>query len=115
MCDRRRFRIIKYTSGTVSWRQIGFIGDTTDNLQLWVVLRADFAIDRADMRSTSGVFLALCGPHSFFPLVAQSKKQTAVSHITVEAEIVAADHALRTSGLPALPPWGADAKSSLAA
>ena len=57
------------------------------------------------MKSTTGVFLALYGPHSFFPLAGQSKKQTAVSHSTVEAEIVAADHALRTSGLPALPLW----------
>ena len=44
-------------------------------------------------------------PHSFFPLSAQSKKQTAVSHSTVEAEIVAAEHAIRMSGLPALPLW----------
>ena len=55
--------------------------------------------------STSGVFLALYGPHSFSPLSGQSKKQTAVSHSTVEAEIVAADHAIRLSGLPALPLW----------
>ena len=47
----------------------------------------------------------LYGPHSLFPLSAQSKKHTAVSHSTVEAEIVAADHALRTSGLPTLQLW----------
>ena len=35
----------------------------------------------------------------------QSKKQTAVSHSTPEAEIVAIDHALRTVGLPALQLW----------
>ena len=33
------------------------------------------------------------------------RKQTAVSHRTGEAEIVAADHAVRTSGLPALQLW----------
>ena len=86
-------------------KQIGFIGDKPEHLQLGLFSDADFAGDRADMRSTSGVFLALYGPHSFFPLAGQSKKQTAVSHSTVEAEIVAADHALRTSGLPALPLW----------
>ncbi len=37
-----------------------------------------------------------------FPLSGQGKKQTAVSHSTVEAEIVATDHAMRSSGLPAL-------------
>ena len=66
---------------------------------------ADFAGDRAGVRSTSGVLLALCGPHSFFPLSAQSKKQAAVSHSTVEAEITAAGQALRTSGMPAIPLW----------
>ena len=92
-------------NGSVAWRQIGFIGDTPDELELGLFSDADFAGDRADMRSTSGVFLALYGPHSFFPLSGQSKKQTAVSHSTVEAEIVAADHAVRMSGLPALPLW----------
>ena len=52
------------------------------------------------MRSASGVFLALYGFHSFFPLSGQSKKQTAVSRSTVEADIVTAGHAIRTSGLP---------------
>ena len=40
-----------------------------------------------------------------FPIQAQSKKQTAVSHSTPEAEIVAADLAVRTVGLPALSLW----------
>ncbi len=90
-------------SGTAAWRQIGFIGDTPDEIELGLFSDADLAGGRADMRSTSGVSLALYGPHSFFPLSGQSKKQTAVSHSTVEAELVAADHAIRMSGLPALP------------
>ena len=104
-CDRKLFQIIKHINGTVERRQIGLIGDSPDNLQLGLFSDADFAGDRADMRSTSGVFLALYGDHSFFPLSGQSKKQTAVSHSTVEAEIVAADHAIRSSGLPALQLW----------
>ena len=105
MCDRRRFRIIKYMNGSAQWRQIGFMGDSPDELELGLFSDADFAGDRADMRITSGVFLALYGIHSFFPLSGQCKKQTAVSHNTVEAEIVAADHAIRTGGLPALQLW----------
>ena len=89
----------------MAWRQIGFIGDDPDELELGLFSDADFAGDRETMRSTSGVFLALYGPHSFFPLAAQSRKQTVVSRSTVEAEIVAADHAIRMSGLPALPLW----------
>ena len=35
----------------------------------------------------------------------QSKKQGCVSHSTPEAEIVAADHAMRTAGVPSLDLW----------
>ena len=59
------------------------------------------------MRSTSGVFLCLRGPHSFVPLSAVSIRQSCVSHSTPEAEIVAADHGVRTEALPAIPLWEA--------
>ena len=81
------------------------MGDSPDLLQLGLFSDADFAGHRADVRSTSGVFLALYGDHSFFLLSGQSKKQTAVSHSTREAYIAAADHAIRSSGLPALQQW----------
>ena len=87
VCDRKLFRIIKYGNGATQWRQIGFIG-VPERLAFGLFSDADFAGDRADMRSTSGVFLALYGTHSLFPLSGQSKKQTAVSHGTAEAEIV---------------------------
>ena len=105
LCDRKLLRIIKYINGATQWRQIGFVGDRPEELELGLFSDADFAGDRAWMRSTFGVFLALYGPHTFFPLSAQSKKQTAVSHSTGEAEIIAADHAIRMAGLPALPLW----------
>ena len=67
ICDRKRLHIIKCINGTASWRQIGFVGDTSENLQLGLFPDADSAGDRADMRNTSGVFLAVYGPHSFCP------------------------------------------------
>ncbi len=76
-----------------------------DQLQLGLFSDADFAGDRADMRSTSGELLALYGDHSFVPLSGQIKKHTHVPHSTVEADNVAADHAIRSSGLPALLLW----------
>ena len=66
---------------------------------------ADFAGDTSDYRSTSGVFLAVVGPNSLSPQMGQSKKQTSVSHSTPEAEMVAADLAVRQEGLPALDVW----------
>ena len=52
------------------------------------------------MRSTSGCYAALTGTNTFFPLSAFSRKQTCVSHSTPEAELVAADAAMRQEGLP---------------
>ena len=49
--------------------------------------------------------MALTGPNTFFPLNGVSKKQTCVSHSTPEAEIVAANAAVRLEGLPALQLW----------
>ena len=49
--------------------------------------------------------MALEGEFSFIPLTALSKRQTCVSHSTPEAEIVAADLAVRTEGMPALTLW----------
>ena len=66
---------------------------------------SDFAGCKETTRFTSGVFLALVGPSTFIPLSAVSKRQTAASHSTPEAEIVAADLGIRTEGLPALCLW----------
>jgi hypothetical protein len=54
------------------------------------------------MRSTIGVTLAVEGPNSKMIINAVSKLQTAVSHSTPEAEIEAADYAMRHEGMPAL-------------
>ena len=105
LCDRKLFRLIKYINGTTQWRHNGFVGDDPEDVTLGLFSDADFAGDKAGQRSTSGVFLALYGAYTFYPLSTQSKKPTAVSRSTVEAEIIAADHAIRMAGLPALPLW----------
>ena len=50
---------------------------------------ADFAGDTKDARSTSGGYLVLVGPNTFFPLTWLSKRQTSVSRSTTESEVVA--------------------------
>ena len=45
------------------------------------------------------------GGATSFPISGMSKRQTCVSHSTPEAEIVAANTAVRTIGLPALDLW----------
>jgi hypothetical protein len=54
------------------------------------------------MRSTAGVILAVSGPNTRVILTGVSKRQTAVSRSTREAEIIAADHEMRAEGIPAL-------------
>ena len=104
-CDRKLHRLVCYINSTLDFRLMGHIGDSLDNLSLALYSDADFASCLETSKSTSGVFIAIKGPNTFFPLNACSKKQTCVSHSTPEAEIVAADVALRTEGLPALQLW----------
>jgi hypothetical protein len=54
------------------------------------------------MRGAAGVILAVSGPDARVILAGVSKRPTAVSHSTPEAEIVAADYAARAEGIPTL-------------
>ena len=63
------------------------------------------AICKSIAKSTSGVLIAIGGPHSFFSINWISNKQTCQSHSTAESEIIAADVALRVEGIPAFQIW----------
>merc|ERR1712039_860804 len=104
-CDKRLYRLMCYINSTTHYRQTGWIGDDRDQLQVHLFADADFAGDSKTSKSTSGVHLVLLGPNSVFPLAGQCKKQGCVSHSTPEAEIVAADHAMGTYGLPCPDIW----------
>ena len=67
LCDRKLLRIVKYINGTTDWRQIGFVGDSPEELELGLFSDADFAGDRGTMRSASGLILALYGPKHLLP------------------------------------------------
>jgi len=103
--DCKLHRLMQYLNCTLHYREVAWVGDAIDKLELHLFADADLASDPEDHVSTSGVHLEISGPDTKFPLQDQSKKQTAVSHSTPEAEIVAIDHALRTVGLPALQLW----------
>ena len=72
---------------------------------LHVYADADFAGCRFTKRSTTGGFTCAEGESTFFPIGYVSKRQSAVSHSTPKAEIVSADHVLRTMAIPALQVW----------
>ena len=104
-CDRRLYRLMSYIHSTYHLRMTGWVGDDACGVSPHIFADADFAGDAKTSRSTSGVHLALLGPNTVFPLTGQPKKQGCVSHSTPEAEVVAADHALRIAGIPCLDLW----------
>ena len=81
------------------------MGDNLENCALMLYTDADFAGNLRDSKSTTGLFMAMVGPDTFFPLGAVSKTQSAVSHSSTEAEVIALDHAIRAEGLPAITFW----------
>ena len=105
LCDRRLHRLVAYIKSSRNVCMYSWVGDSADKLELVMYCDADLAGDRNDSKSTSGVFLCIVGPCSFFPLAGISKKQTSVSKSTPEAEIVALDHGVCKEGIPALALW----------
>ena len=94
-----------YISSSLDLKMQGFIGDEFDKLSLELYGDSDLASCKATAKSTSGVLIAIGGPHSYFSINWISNKQTCQSHSTAEAEIIAADVALRVKGIPALQLW----------
>ena len=93
------------TSTPLSTSQSSWVGDKVENVRLALYADADFAGCPNTARSTTGVYFALMGPSPHCGLAAISKRQSCVSHSTPEAELVAADHALRACAIPALSLW----------
>jgi len=104
-CDIALHRLVSYINSSLDVACYGWVGDSWEDVELTIYADADWAGDKPTFHSTSGCFLCLSGRNTFYPLAAVSKKQTCVSHSTPEAEIVAADTAIRTVGIPAMQLW----------
>ena len=61
--------------------------------------------DREDVKSTSGGYLVLVGPNTFFPLAWVAKRQTSVSRSSTEAEVIALAYSLFAEAIPAMQLW----------
>ena len=103
--DKQLYRLACYIDGTKEYRMTGYINDPKDKLSLKLFADADFAGDREDAKSTSGSFLAVVGPNSFFPLQWSSRKQTSVSRSTTESEVVSLAAGMYNDALPMLSLW----------
>ena len=100
--DKKLHRLMCYIYSTLKIRMVSWCGDELKDVNLGLYTDADFASDVKASLSTSGASLKVEGPKTNFVIGAMSKKQTAVSHSSTESEIVAADMAIRTQGIPAL-------------
>ena len=87
------------------WAQICYVGDSPSRCDIVLFSDASFAGDLRDSKSTSGGVLCLVGPNTFVPIRYLCQKQTAVSHSTSEAEVIALDAGSRLEGSPALLLW----------
>jgi hypothetical protein len=104
-CDRALHRLVCYINCSLDIKMTTWVGDKLSKWELVTYSDADLAGDQDSSRSTSGVFLCMRAPRTFVTLQGISKRQSCVSHSTPEAEIVAADFAIRTEALPALQLW----------
>ena len=66
--QKRLYRLTCYLNSTVSYGLKGIIGDPAEDLELSLCVAADLAGGRDDAKSTSGNFLVLTGPNTYFPL-----------------------------------------------
>ena len=103
--DVRLHHLMCYVQSTKGKKLIGWVGNTIKELSVGIYADADYAGCGQSLRSTSGSHMMAFGSHTRFPLAGGSKRQGCVSHSTPEAEIVAADYALRTHAVPVISLW----------
>ena len=100
--DKQLYRLICYLDSTSHYRLSGKIGDSADKLKLLLFVDADLAGSMDDTKSRSGGYLVISGPNSWFPVCWVSRKQTATSRSTTEAEVVALAVCLFSEAIPML-------------
>ena len=103
--DMDLFRLICYIKTTAHYRMVSWVGDKPEDVELRQYSDADLASDLRTHRSTSASHQIIWGAYTRAVQSLASCRQTCVSHSTLEAEIVAADLALRKELLAALPLW----------
>jgi len=104
-CDKRLYRLVGFLKKSKEQVLCGAVGNHVEECYLAAFTDASHADDAHDSKSTTGGVMAIVGPKTFVPLVAICKKQTAVSHSSTEAEMIALETLLRTEALPALAFW----------
>ena len=90
---------------TLADRQVSWVGDDIQDTYIRQYSDADVAGDPRTQRSASSSNQKIWGPNTRANQSMKSGRQTAVSHSTLESEIIAADAAVRSELLPAISLW----------
>merc|ERR1712020_7589 len=96
---------MSYIEYSVHWKSIGWVGDPIQLLSPHLYADADLAGCPITERSTSGLFMAVRGPNSCFPIAFGCKRQGSCANCTAEAELTSMNYALRHCGLPSPLIW----------
>ena len=104
-CDKRLARLISKFHHTREYKQYCCVGNTAQQCSLGLAQDSDFAGDLEDSKSTSGGILCNFGSRTFVPTCWMCKKQTSVSHSSIEAELISVYAASRMDGIPAHDLW----------
>ena len=81
------------------------VPDLPEDLCLRLYCDTDFAGGVEDAYSTSGGYIVLYGPNTWFPLMWLAKRHTSTSRSATEAEVVSLAHYLFLEALPLLSLW----------
>ena len=99
--DKKLRRLMSYLKGTPNLSVVHKMGDAFEDLHLSLYTDADHSGDVDHAQSTSGMILCLEGENTYWPLAWSSKKQTATSRSTTEAEIMSLSSGVFGEALPA--------------
>jgi hypothetical protein len=106
LCDKCLCHLFSYVQTKVATTLHAHV-DTSDLdlVEIHAYPDADLAGNFDSARSTSGSFTHLYGPGTYYPLDWASKRQTATSHSTTEAELISASKVLRENLIPLMELW----------
>ena len=111
LCDKQLAHLFSYLKMTSELKLHGFINcNDMDSIELHAFPDADLAGTFDTSKATSGGLIHISGgpsedPSTYFPLDWFSKRQTATSSSTTEAELIAASKILRDNLIPLMELW----------
>ena len=98
--DMRLHRLMSYLYGSNDFCLQGKIADFQESLVLCCYTDADHCSAHEDTKSSSGMYVCLEGPSSFWPLSWASRKQSATARSRTEAEMISLGSRLFAEAIP---------------